>query len=371
MSQAISIQSYNMILSPSETQKRIVSGIISILLILIGFIILKTTKIPETPTQTERYQKIDWTKFTPPPIQPEMVEPEEPTAEQVAEAPKQAEPVKPIKRLDLSSIMKMTEFSAGDLISSKSEKIEIKIRNASSSNGETTSRINLSESGGSLSGFNLPSSDDQSFLSLLNDLSKSKDNDESGAGYIKLVDGNNYEKQAADFSSGSDGLEKGMEAKAPYGTSLNQVSLKKLSDLGEDYQDFSPLYIPIVEWMKGHPAEFPQVVKRFMEYIDGNLTSIINFVIDEKQYLMFLLCKEKAYEVRISLIYGNSIIYLIDQGFKKESHYLRTGSVERKENSEILSFGSTRIAASHKANREFYQVFLSWWETVKDELEEP
>jgi hypothetical protein len=82
---------------------------------------------------------------------------------------------------------------------------------------------------------------------------------------------------------------------------------------------------------------------------------------------MFLMCKEKLFEVRICLLEGNESTYLIDRGLKEKSSFLRIGSASRADSGEIRAFGTVRQAASNQRAEQFYQIFLSWWESVKAE----
>jgi hypothetical protein len=84
---------------------------------------------------------------------------------------------------------------------------------------------------------------------------------------------------------------------------------------------------------------------------------------------MFLLCIEASYEVRIVLVDGPEVTYLIDQGFRKRSNFLRAGSIDRLPDNEILKFGTNLRPAESERAATFYQVFLSWWEQVKHEVE--
>jgi hypothetical protein len=106
-----------------------------------------------------------------------------------------------------------------------------------------------------------------------------------------------------------------------------------------------------------------------MGFQPGNLTSQVTFSIDNRRFEMFLLCVEATYEVRICLVEGNEVTYLIDQGFKKQSNYLRLGSLAWLPTGEIHRFGSVLREASDQRTQDFYQIFLSWWETVKHEVE--
>jgi hypothetical protein len=143
-----------------------------------------------------------------------------------------------------------------------------------------------------------------------------------------------------------------------------KVTLKNLEQLG-DYNNFTPIYRALVEWMRKHPAEFSDVVNRFMGHQPGNLTASVKFVAGGRQFEIFLLCVDATYEIRVCMAEGNNITYLIDQGFKKQSNYLRTGTLERQPNGDVLLFGSVMREASDRRTQEFYQIFLSWWDTVK------
>jgi hypothetical protein len=146
-----------------------------------------------------------------------------------------------------------------------------------------------------------------------------------------------------------------------------KVTLKSLEEFG-DYNNFTPIYRALVEWMRKNPAALSDVVNRFMGHQPGNLTTSIKFFAGGRQFEIFLLCVDATYEIRVCLVDGNNITYLIDQGFKKQSNYLRTGTLSRQPNGEILLLGSVMREASDRRTQEFYQLFLSWWDTVKSEV---
>ena len=50
---------------------------------------------------------------------------------------------------------------------------------------------------------------------------------------------------------------------------------------------------------------------------------------------------------------------------KENSRYLRVGNVNRTPSGNILSFGTVRKEASDQRATQFYQIFLSWWDSVK------
>lgn len=131
--------------------------------------------------------------------------------------------------------------------------------------------------------------------------------------------------------------------------------------------DISQIIDYLMIWMKKHPYEFNQVVKSFMMYEKGDLTSRIVFRHKSRMFELYLLYKEKIKEIRICLIEGGHSTMLIDCGFKKQSNYLRTGNVSRLVDDTIFSFSTSQYPASESSTSEFYQFFLSWWEQAKQE----
>ena len=72
---------------------------------------------------------------------------------------------------------------------------------------------------------------------------------------------------------------------------------------------------------------------------------------------------ESLRELHIVLVEGDRSVYLIDRGFQAQSRSLREGTVRRIEG-EIMTVDSQRRAASDDRAQEFYNIFLSWWETA-------
>lgn len=146
-----------------------------------------------------------------------------------------------------------------------------------------------------------------------------------------------------------------------------KVDLKGLIDFGENYRNFTPIYRGLVTWMRRRPTDLPEVIDRFMGYQSGNLTSRVKFNIGSRELEVFLLCVESTYEIRVCLVEGDEVTYLIDEGFRKQSNYLRIGELTRQPTGEIVRFSSVMREASDRRTQEFYRIFLSWWETVKHE----
>lgn len=96
------------------------------------------------------------------------------------------------------------------------------------------------------------------------------------------------------------------------------------------------------------------------------LTSRVPFhTADGREFDLLLMVKEANVELHIFLVESmNDATYLIDSGFQKESSSLRVGNVSYQEN-DIAEVDSQMREARSDDTREFYQVFLSWWETVE------
>jgi hypothetical protein len=160
---------------------------------------------------------------------------------------------------------------------------------------------------------------------------------------------------------------RGDSGRGKAGQASVKVDLKGLDDFGENYRNFTPIYRGLIQWIRRYPADLGEVGGRFMGYQSDNLSSRAIFKIGGREFEMLLLCVESTFEVRVCLIEGSEVTYLIDQGFKKQSNYLRIGAVTQQADGEILRFGSALREASDRRTQEFYQIFLSWWDTVKDE----
>lgn len=188
------------------------------------------------------------------------------------------------------------------------------------------------------------------------------------SGGIDLAEGGNRisgRRSLSDAGGGSlldgpqvrDGNEQGRE-----------VGLRNLSDFGENYTDVEPIYNDLVKWMKENPAELPPSVRRVMgdgRWDPNYLTSRVPFYIEDRQFDLLLMVKEADVEVHIFLVESmEEATYLIDSGFQKESSSLRVGSVGYQ-NEDIAEIDSQMRTARTEDTQEFYQIFLSWWNTIE------
>lgn len=120
-------------------------------------------------------------------------------------------------------------------------------------------------------------------------------------------------------------------------------------------------------WMRANPAPLPVGVRVHMNYEQAFLTSSVPFVSDGVRWELYLMFNEALREIHIVLVEGDRSVYLIDRGFQEQSRSLREGTV-RRTGGQIVAVDSRSGAASGDRAREFYNVFLSWWETAKTDV---
>ena len=141
------------------------------------------------------------------------------------------------------------------------------------------------------------------------------------------------------------------------------VERLSLDSFGNDYKNLEVQ--ELIDWMKANPGELPVGVRKLVRHRDQFLTSATSFALDGTTYDLFLMCKEGLYEIHIVLVENNEATYLIDRSFQKLSTYLREGQVARSSGDVITAVNSRRTAASDERSKEFYSLFLSWWEIAK------
>jgi hypothetical protein len=124
---------------------------------------------------------------------------------------------------------------------------------------------------------------------------------------------------------------------------------------------------PIIKWMENNPYEFVGILKIFMDYSSGNLTSRVS--LGNNQYF-YLLCKRELPQLTILLVdfSTNEFTQIKDAGLLKEPGYLKEGMFTFKEQSGDKIFGyfegEQRNATSDKAEK-FNNRFWVWFDTVK------
>jgi len=123
---------------------------------------------------------------------------------------------------------------------------------------------------------------------------------------------------------------------------------------------------PLIEWMKKHPKAHPWTMRNFLEYEPGDLTSVVEFTIQEQPIEIYLRCTDNTKELAICIIQKGNATKLIDQGISERSHKLEIGTVIRNEtDNQIQSVNATNLSPTREKTALFMSIFLSWWNNGK------
>ena len=342
--------------------------------------------IPQSPPQPQEvFRQVDLELL--PRIEPEVVEAEDVIDESAEDAIEEPEEVAP-EPAEVSQaapepsvardVPQKVDINLDDLmptglevdLAAPSNPEPTRTRNMGGGGANTPRRIELEE-GGELGGFdalkgldspampqaNRPGTGSQGAERLKIDLAEG-----SGAG--SGTDG-----QGGSLLGGGDvlGGPKGRDLTA--GGSSVEVGMRDLESFGENYAEVD--FKALVEWMRQNPRDLPVAVKQRMQR--GNwdpslLSSRVTFMIGDRSFDLLLMCKEELYEVHIMLVESVGVTYLIDRSFRQESNQLVTGTVRLGIDQDISVVSSRMRPASDQRNKEFYAIFLSWWDSVKDEI---
>jgi hypothetical protein len=362
-------------LSSARTRRNLALSA-TILLLLLSYAGLQIANLPRTNFIAQHYDDINWQRFLPKPKPIAITEVEDPEPAETGpeqKRPEFASTSRVPERLDLSAELKDldVDLTQPDIVKSGPQKPAasgVDIKNSPAPMRETMPSLSDGD-------FSVKLNYDETNLTarLPAGATGRRSGNEKGTD-IRLgrggeaAFGSGLGNSTGPTDGGNAGLgvpSRGNSNRGQGGQATVKVDLKNFS---VDDRNFSPIYRALIEWMRRHPADLPEVVDRFMGFQAGNLTSRVDFNIGGRRYEMFLLCVESTYEVRVVLLEKDEVIYLIDEGFKKQSNYLRTGALTRQPNKEILSFGSVMREASDRRTQDFYQIFLSWWDTVKAEV---
>lgn len=365
-------------LGTARTRRNLALGV-TLLLLLLTYVSLQLANLPHVDFLAQHYDDINWQRFIPKPKpQPIAIteaEQPEPTETGPAKMPELASTARVPQRLNLDAELKdfnldLTQPTLATPGPQKPAASGVDIKNSPAPVRETTSltesdfSVNLNYDATNLA-TRLPAGTrgQRAGNEKGNDIRLGSAGDAPTGGGL-----GNGTSAAVGGDAGLGAPGRGNANRGQGGQAAVKVDLKGLNDFGDNFRNFTPIYRALLEWMRRHPADLPDVVDRFMGFQAGNLTSRVKFNANGQRYEMFLLCVESTYEIRVLLVENDEVTYLIDEGFKKQSNYLRTGALTRQANNEILSFGSVMREASDRRTQAFYQIFLSWWDTVKAEV---
>jgi len=332
--------------------------------LLLSYLIMFFVQIPKPEQNRELVREITELRITP--ELPKFENPTEPTTQEAATEIESTveQTVQSPQRVDLSTALP------------QGLQVDLSVNRSASSNSSTSTEQSQSESRSlrieeselsNLGG--LQTLRDRS-LSTPVGAGRTPGSQQSGGSAIGLAQGSsgNGQQSGLSGSAGLEGLSAGVRSREG-NQAGRQVGLRNLDDFGDNYEDFSPFFRQLIDWMKKNPARLPVPVQRLMA--DGNwdpsfLSSRIAFNIDNRNFDLLLMCKEELFEVHIMLVENTNAIYLIDRDFQKRSSSLRVGGVGIR-NDDISDVDSQLRPAGEDRNREFYQIFLSWWESVSQE----
>jgi len=346
-----------------EPQNKYVSGAVTLMICLMGYLVLAYTDVPEVESSRvymREISELNITRITPQP-EPEIREerdqpreaeeaPEEVEAEVVTEAPRRInvdEMMPEGLRVDLTVDRSARQPTRQQVQDTEPRSLRIE-----------DSEIERLEGG-------MRTLADRSLASRRADRRTAGD-PEIGAGIaaqndIELTGGGGVVTGTGTTLSGPRGRE---------GSEIGiEVGLRDLEDFGEDYSELE--YNALVEWMKDNPKDLPAPVSRLMceSRCDPNfLTSRVPFYIGDRQFDLLLMVIEQQVEVHIFLVENLDATYLVDSRFREISNRLHTGGVEYMEG-DIAQVDSRMRPADRESTEEFYSIFLSWWNSVRDEYE--
>jgi hypothetical protein len=316
---------------------------------------LRWIDLPEKRIDTAQYEEIDWTKFTPIPPSATKEERAQSTAEEAPVAPTP----KRIERIDLADIVAFFEDAGGE--DQPAVQSPVNPLGVAPMEPQVREQLEIPDISSLLITPTSPEAPSFEIPTRVPGVERSGQEKPT----LEVRRGSELDLQEIEYESGkeSTGVRKPVGVEAPTPT----VTMINAADLGEEYENLSSILDDLVQWMRDHPAEFSDVVKRFVGFASGDLTSMARFRIGARDFELYLLYRDTERELRICLVEGEQSIFLIDRGLRERSHYLRAGKVGRGSTGQITYFETSQDSPSDARTAEFYRLFLSWWEGQRHE----
>ncbi|WP_340106290.1 hypothetical protein [Rhodohalobacter sp. 8-1] len=341
--------------------------LVTLALCLFGYILLAFIEVKEADSAREYIREISQlniTRIAPKP-EPELKEEsEQPETEEIQEEPVEEAKPEPPKRINMSEVLP------------EGVKVDLSINRDSRQPGarqqtETTPSRSLRIEDSELEQMGgLKTLSDRGMRSSRADRRTLGNNSDASSSGITME----ATSTLSGATGGMSGVEGGSRLGGPTGRGTDltgvEVGMKNLEDFGEDYSEID--YNALVKWMEDNPVALPVPAERLMsdgQFNQNQLTSRVPFFIGERQFDLLLMVSEERFEVRIILVENDNATFLVDRGFRGESNRLRVGGVGYQDG-EIAEIDSQMRDAGIDQTKEFYGIFLSWWESVKDEYEQ-
>jgi len=123
---------------------------------------------------------------------------------------------------------------------------------------------------------------------------------------------------------------------------------------------------PIIKWMEANPFTFSEILKTYLNWSPGNLTSKVRVKYEGQSYHIFFLCKKAIPQLSICVINfaTEELILIKDAELLQTPGYLMEGEV-MAEGDKIFYIDSQQKKASSASAVKFNKIFWSWFETVK------
>ena len=189
-----------------------------------------------------------------------------------------------------------------------------------------------------------------------------------GAGGLGIGINERLAEMDPDSATTSSGISDGLNVAVQTGTERGEVEAPTVEINEYEAESFDGSEADRLRtWMRSNPAPLPVGVRVHMNYESTFLTSVVPFDSNGARWELFLMYNEALRELHIVLVQGDRSVYLIDRGFQEQSRSLREGTVRRTAG-RIVAVDSRSGSASGDRASEFYNVFLSWWETTKTDV---
>jgi hypothetical protein len=151
-------------------------------------------------------------------------------------------------------------------------------------------------------------------------------------------------------------------------TEADEPDVPAVPDRSFDAEELDRSDVATLEdWIEAHGADLPVGVKVHLRYQPSFRTAVQRFRIGGRDIELYLMLNPAVDELHIVMVEGDRSVYLIDRGLRSEGRSLREGTVRRLDG-EIVTVDSRSGAASNDRTREFYDIFLSWWEEERGKV---
>ncbi|MGH7452960.1 MAG: hypothetical protein ACRENG_16545 [bacterium] len=133
-------------------------------------------------------------------------------------------------------------------------------------------------------------------------------------------------------------------------------------------RDLRQIFQELATWMQSNRYEFTPVLKSYMHYKPGDVTSRVGIEVGTTAYDLFMLCNEASEDFGLLLVVAGDSAQatcLRDTGFRQQSFFLSKGIAGRDEENEVNTISMLEERPTRQETDRFYNIFLSWWKMNK------